>query len=220
MSVALHIFKDISFFEDFHQSELESLASNAIVKIYKKNRVVLCEGEEADCVYFILEGKVRVYLENLDGKEVTINTIGSGESFGELSLFCEADRTANVETINESKLLKIKKDDFEKFCFSNLKAARKIITLFASTVKKLTTDFENLALNDVTKRIALTLLEHAQSTDAGNVVQGLTHNEIAHLVASSRETVSRIISSMKKEGLLETSDGKIYLTQQLYKNFY
>ena len=211
MNKKLTAIQQIPFFLEFNQEELATLSSKARIKSYAKNTIILTEGDESKSVYYLLEGEVRAYIENEQGKEVTLNEIIEGDSFGELALLCNAPRTASIIAQTKCKVLIINQNDFIDFYSHNPKAAQKIVFSLASTIKKLTRDLENFALNNVHRRVVRTLLDHSTDIDGHKVVKDLTHKDIANLVASSRETVSRVIHDLKRDGYIQIKDGSINL---------
>ncbi len=213
MNSKLNALQQIPFFLEFSKEELEPLSKKLRIKNYAKNTIILTEGDESTSVYFILEGSVRVYIENEQGREVTLNEINEGETFGELALFCNTPRTASILAKNKCKVLLINKNDFIEFYSNNPKAAQKIVLSMATTIKKLTKDLENFALNNVHRRVVRALLDHSINIDGRRIVKGLTHKDIANLVASSRETVSRVIHDLKKDGLIQVKNGKINIKE-------
>lgn len=213
MNAKLSALQQIPFFLEFSKEELEPLSSKLRIKNYAKNTIILTEGDESTSVYFILEGSVRAYIENEQGKEVTLNQIDEGETFGELALFCNTPRTASVLAKSKCKVLIINKNDFIDFYSTNPKAAQKIVLTMATTIKKLTKDLEYFALNNVHRRVVRALLDHSINIDGKRVVKSLTHKEIANLVASSRETVSRVIHDLKRDGFLHIKNGKINIEE-------
>ena len=213
MNTKLSALQQIPFFLEFSKEDLEPLSNKLRIKNYAKNTIILTEGDESTSVYFILEGSVRVYIENNQGKEVTLNQIDEGETFGELALFCNTPRTASVIAKDKCKVLIVNKNDFIEFYSNNPKAAQKVVLTMATTIKKLTKDLENFALNNVHRRVVRALLDHSINIDGRRVVKSLTHKDIANLVASSRETVSRVIHDLKRDGFLQIKNGKINIEE-------
>lgn len=201
--------QQIPLFLEFDKDELRPLSEKARIKHYAKNTIILTEGDESKSIYFILEGSVRAYIENEQGKELTLNEMSEGESFGELALLCDTPRTASVIALSKCKVLIINHNDFIDFYSHNSKAAQKIVSTMARTIKKLTSELENFALNNVHRRVERTLLNHAINDHGRKVVKGLTHKDIANLVASSRETVSRVMQDLKRDGYIQIKNGDI-----------
>ena len=205
----LHAFKKLSFFSEFDDEELSLIAKDSMIKQYEKDVIVINEGDESNSIYFILSGTVRACLENQKGKEVILNEITAGDSFGELALFCDSPRTATIIAIMPCQLLIISKKAFVGFYTNNSKAALKIIKNLANEIIKITKDVEHFALSSVQERVLCALHKHAIDIDGRVVVNDLTHKELANLVASSRETVTRTLHNLKKEGFIQMNNGWI-----------
>ena len=105
-------FKDISPFDALSDSELESFASHAVVRKFKKNTLVIYQGDETDSLYIIREGEMKVYVEDDNGKELIVRMLGEGDSFGELALLGEFPRSANVMATTDGSAFVISKASY------------------------------------------------------------------------------------------------------------
>ena len=106
--------KDIPLFSCLEDHEIEHLEKVALKKLYLKNRVVVSEGDESDCLYVIESGKVKAIINDEEGKEITLNMHGPGEYFGELSLIDGEPRSATIMTKERTKFVVIMRDNFKK----------------------------------------------------------------------------------------------------------
>jgi CRP/FNR family cyclic AMP-dependent transcriptional regulator len=195
--------------------ELRAFSAHGTARSFPKNAAVVNEGERSDAIYFILSGRVKVYLRNQGGKEVVLNVHGPGEYFGELILD-EGPRSASVVTLEPSKLLAVTKADFRQFVLSHPDFAMKLIQRLMGRVRALTDNVKNLALMDVYGRVARLLLELAAEEDGEMLVrEKLTHRDIASRVGASREMVSRILKDLVSGGYIRTKNRQIVLDRDL-----
>src|SRR5256712_62912 len=105
--------------------ELEQLGSVAKRESFKPNTVVFFQGDRADKVYVILSGGAKVYQQAEDGKQKIIGTLGPGEIFGELTLLDGRERSATVETIDQTEMLSIAHRDFHAVAMKNPEIPRR-----------------------------------------------------------------------------------------------
>jgi CRP/FNR family cyclic AMP-dependent transcriptional regulator len=184
--------------------EVERLAASGVKRTFPRHAVLINEGERSEHVYVILSGQVKVFCSDDAGREITLNFMGPGEFFGELSVISETPRSASVMTTQRTTLSLISRDAFRSYLADNPEIAYKFLRLLAVRVRDLTELAKNLALNDVYGRVTRTLLQLAEERDGVLVVkQKLTHQEIANLVGASREMVSRIMKELVKGGYVE-----------------
>jgi CRP/FNR family cyclic AMP-dependent transcriptional regulator len=211
--VMLH---NIELFADLDEQEFANLAHKAVTRQFPRNTVVINEGDISDSLYVILEGAVKVFLSNEDGKEVILNTQGPGEYFGEMALLDPAPRSASVMTTEKSRLSIIAKPDFEAFLRQHPEAMLKILCRSIKRLRALTDTVGSLALLDVYGRVARLLLKLAESEGALRVVKAeLTQQDIANRIGSSREMVSRILKDLRTGGYIEMRDRHIILRREL-----
>lgn len=210
------ILDNIALFADLSDAERESISKLAVTRSFKKNTLVICEGDQSDSLYIILSGKVKVFLSDEDGKEVTLNTQKEGEYFGELAMLDDAPRSASVITVEASKLAVISKAAFDECLESHPKIALTIMRGLARRLRELTENVRNLALMDVYGRVARTLLDMAEDVDGKQVIQQkLTQREIASMVGASREMVSRILRDLSIGGYISIENKIITINERL-----
>lgn len=206
----------IALFSDLAQKDLELISNHSVIKSYPKNCILINEGDQSDAMYVILEGKVKVFLSDEDGKEVILNIEEAGEYFGELALLDEEPRSASVMTLEPSRLMVIAKKDFHRCLLDNPELSLKLIRYLAQRVRTLTETVRNLALLDVYGRVARTLEKLAVERNGKRVIEErLTHQDIASMVGASREMVSRIMKDLTTGGYIQVVNRQITLKDKL-----
>lgn len=207
---------NISLFAGLSEADRDAINKLAVTRSYAKNTLVMCEGDRSDSLYILLSGKVKVFLSDEEGKEVTLNTQGPGEYFGELAMLDEAPRSASVITVEDTKLAVISKAAFDECLEKNPKIALTLIRGLARRLRELTENVRNLALMDVYGRVARTLLDLAEEKDGKLVIsQKLTQREIASMVGASREMVSRILRDLSVGGYITIENRVITINERL-----
>ena len=180
--------------------ELSAISAHASARAFPRNAVVLNEGDRTDSLYIILEGRVKAFVSDADGKEVVLSTQGVGEYFGEMVLD-EGPRSASVMTLEPSRFLIVPKNDFKDFLVRNPAFAVRLIEKLIHRARALTENVKSLALMDVYGRIARLLLELAVERDGKLVIaERLTQKDIASRVGASREMVSLILKDLTAGG--------------------
>lgn len=208
--------EQISLFSELSEGDLDAISRLAVTRSFPKNTMIICEGDNSDSLYAILGGKVKVFLSDEDGKEVTLNLQGAGEYFGELALLDEAPRSASVMTVEDSKLTIISKNAFDKCMQDNPDIALKVMRGLARRLRDLTENVRSLALMDVYGRVARMLLDMAEEKDNKLVIpQRLTQRDIASMVGASREMVSRILRDLSTGGYITIHNKIITINERL-----
>lgn len=208
--------KNVTIFADLHEPELDLLSSHAVSRVYPKSSIIINDGDDSNALYIVVEGRVKTYLSDDEGKEIILGTHGPGEYFGEMALFDNAPRSASVITLEKSRLMMIAKADFEKCLARNPKVALQIIRGLNKRLRTATENMRNLALLDVYGRVAKLLPQLAEPEGNELVVrEKLTQQDIADRVGSSREMISRILKDLKAGGYIKIEDRQITIKDKL-----
>jgi len=206
----------IPLFSELTETEYAAVSQLAVTRTFKRNTLVISEGDLSDSLYVILSGKVKVFLSDEEGKEITLNIQGEGEYFGELALLDSAPRSASVMTMENCKLAVISKSAFDHCMENNPTIALKIIRGLARRLRELTENVRSLALMDVYGRVARTLLDMAEESDGKKIIpQRLTQRELASMVGASREMVSRILRDLTTGGYISIDNKIITINERL-----
>jgi CRP/FNR family cyclic AMP-dependent transcriptional regulator len=195
--------KSIFLFSNLSDEDRALLASAQMLRKFQKNVIVLHEGDQSNALYIIESGQVKVSKINEEGKEVVLSILSEGEHFGEMSLIDDEPRSASIITKTNCEFAMIRKQDFEQVLDANPQLALAMMRSLCQRLRAADRSIESLALMDVYGRIARLLLDSAVEQDGKQVVPGkLTHKDIAQMVGSSREMVSRIFKDLSDGGYI------------------
>ena len=180
----------------FSAAELAEISKRGIAREFRARTVLVTEGERTDALYIILEGRVRAYVSDANGREAVLSVMGPGEYFGELA-YDRGPRSASVTTLEPCRLLVVPHADFASFVESNPAFARHFVNKLIGHIRALTQNVRSLALMDAYGRVARLLLESSVKKDGEQFIpERLTQAEIASRVGCSREMVSRIFKDL------------------------
>jgi len=204
----IEILKKIPLFSELDDEEFGLVQKLITFHDVTKKSVVLQEGEEGNSLFVIISGSVKISYYAPDGREVVLSLLAPGDFFGEMALLDNSPRSATASTTAQTRLAQIRRDDFERLLLQKpqvtLKLLKEIVTRFRRTSQVL----ERISTMDVPQRLYFYLKDfadrHGSPTKSGMVKVLLpTHQMIADQLSTSRETISRAMSSLKKEGILE-----------------
>ena len=186
---------------------------------YKKEAVVLSREEPGTALFLIVKGKVKVVLYGPSGREVILSMLKDGDFFGEMSLLDGQPRSASVVAVTDSEVLVLDRNDFVRFVESRPMVALTILAEMSRRLREADAKIGSLALLDVYGRVARALLDlgrkEGEKTEQGIVVKDRpTHQQIAGMVGTSRETVSRVMSELQRQGYVRTVGKRLILTGQ------
>ncbi|MCG0275125.1 MAG: Crp/Fnr family transcriptional regulator [Thermosediminibacteraceae bacterium] len=211
--------KKVFIFSDLSDDELAKIKGLINTRNYKKGSVIFFEGEPGEAVYFVKSGKVKVYKADGEGREYILHFFGEGDVFAEAVLLEGGPYPATAEAVEDSTVGFIKNEDLEHLIKQTPDLAMKIIKIMASRLRDSQEKIKNLAFGDTYNRIACFLhricLDHGKTTSRGIEIElPVTRQELAALVGTSRETVSRILSQMKKDGIIDIDRQKIIVLDE------
>jgi len=207
---------DIPLFSSLTDAELQALSGKVVTRFYPRNTIILSEGDDSGSLYCILSGRVKVFLNDEEGKEIILTNQGVGDYFGEMALLDAGPRSASVMTLEDCKISLISKVDFDAFLDLHKEAARNIMRGLVKRLRALTNNVRSLALMDVYGRVARVLLELAEEEGGRLIVKNeLTQQDIANRVGASREMVSRILKELKTGGYIEMQNKRFVIKEKL-----
>ncbi len=204
----------VPFLEGLGEAELEALVGDGQVRSFPKSTLLMNEGDDTSSLFILLEGKVKVFLSDEDGKEVILSILGPGDHVGEIALLDDQPRSASVMTMLRSRFLVLSRDRVRRCLLDNPELALRSIRGLTRRVRVLTDTVRNLALNKVYGRVVATLMQlsDVHGADGERVLrERLTHQDIADMVGASREMVSRILKDLSTGGYISAENRRIVI---------
>lgn len=195
---------------------LSVLARRGEIRRYRKNTLLIEEGDQGDTLYLILAGRLRSYASGDKGREITYGVYGPGEYLGEMSLD-GGPRSANVITLEASTCAVITRTTLQRHIAEYPDFAFELIGKVIRRARAATLSAKQLALNDVYGRLVLLLnsLAIAQPDGTRAVEERLTQQEMAHRLGCSREMVSRLMKDLAAGGYLRAQAPGLVLLRAL-----
>ena len=207
-------FKQVSFFADLSEEEIQALSSATKRRTFRSGEVIFHRDDPGQVLYMIKEGKVKICIISPDGQEVSLAVLGKGEYFGEFALLDGLPRSTDAVALEKVECYTLQRSDFLNAILKNPKIA--ILVLEALSKRLRTTDqmVEDLIFLDVYGRVAKKLLELA---DAHGVKIGegvlidvrLTQQELASMVGASRESVNKVLGYFTDKNFISTDKHRI-----------
>lgn len=192
------------------------LSARGIVRSYRKNTIILNEGEPGDSLFVLLQGQVKVYATDENGREITYGTIHAGDYFGEMSLD-GGPRSASVMTVEPCLCSLVPRSAVQQHLAEEPGFALQLVTQVIRRARSATETARQMALLDVYGRVIHTLEgEHGPASSQAPVqLTQITHQQIASRVGASREMVSRLLKDLEKGGYVELGIKRITLKKKL-----
>jgi CRP-like cAMP-binding protein len=203
---------------------IDDLARRLQVRSRPAGSVLVAQDEPGDALFILAAGRVKVALFGENGRELTLSILQPGDFFGEMSLIDNRPRSANVVALDDTTFLALTREGFRAHLAAHPQTALNIMAELTGRLRRADETIAQLALHDVESRLSRTLLrlarEDGEQGDGGLVLKKRpTQQDLANMVGSCRETISRTFTSMIKRGLLVPKGRALVLTRQLLDRF-
>ena len=211
--------RQVGLFESLDDAEIDALSELTFTRTFTKDTVIILAEEEGDTLFIIKNGQVKVSIVSEEGREVILSLLGGGAVFGELSLLDGKPRSANVVATEDTELLMLRRTDFIQLIYKTPQIATALLAELASRLRKTDRQIEGLALLDVTSRISETLLQLAseqgnESEEGVTIRNRPTHQELANMSGTTRETVSRVLKRLESQGYIISKGRQLIILRE------
>ena len=201
-------------------SAIEDLTGRVVVRRVAVNSAVVSQDEPGDSMFVIMSGRVKVVIFGENGREVTLSILRPTDSFGEMSLFDGATRSASCIALEPCALLVLSREDLMRHIQSHPRTAMNLLGEMARRLRRADETIAQLALCDVNERlihrlVALGREEGASGPDGLVVRRRPTQQELANMIGSCRETISRAFNQLARDGLIIPRGRSLVVTPAL-----
>jgi CRP/FNR family cyclic AMP-dependent transcriptional regulator len=206
------VLSEFSLFRELNDYELTKVTDIAIPKEWKKHSHVFLQGDPMENVYFIYEGKIKVYKSDVNGREQIVAIMKKGEMFPHVGFFRKGDYPAYAEVVEPSTLIAIPISKFENYLIENPEVCMKVFRVLGEKIVDLQNRLEEQILNNTYEQIIKLLIRlgknHGKKLDDRKILlkAEFTNKDLANMIGTTRETISRTLTKMKKDELIEVND--------------
>jgi len=204
----------VPIFSDLDDDTLNQISHLGAQRSYPKDSVILSENESGSDLYIIIEGKVKISRRSSDSKEVILSIIGDSDFFGEMSVIDGLSRSANVVAMEDSVILIIQRSEFLELLHTYPEVGIALLQELTQRLRSADIKIKSLSLKDSDGKVATVILQLAE--DMGMIKNGVVEiekipfqHDLANMAGTSRETISRTLSSFEKKGLIEHEGSKL-----------
>lgn len=215
MKIMQEVMGSSLLFKGVSESELDEITAIARLKTVGRGGSIFFEGEDATGFYMVAEGKVKIFKTSNEGREQILHIFGPGEPFGEVPVFHGHPFPANAVALTKSKLLFFPRLEFIELVHGNPSIALNMLAMLSLRLRRFATQIEHLSLKEVPGRLASHLLYLSEEQDhTDQVVLDIPKGQLASLLGTSPETLSRIFAKMSEEGVIEVNGKRITIVNR------
>lgn len=203
-------------FEGLPVEQLADLANLAIAQSYAKGEIVFRQGDPGIGFFVVRSGRVKVFKVSTDGKEQILHIFGEGAHFAEVPALDGECFPASAAAIEKSEVLFFPRQSFLHLLEQRPLLAINLLKSFARHLRRFSNLVDNLALREVPARLATYLLSLSQQSDDPTVVDlDLPKGQLAAMLGTIPETLSRVFAKLSRDGLIELEGSQVKLLNLL-----
>jgi CRP-like cAMP-binding protein len=207
MDITKHI-GSIPFFKELPNEQIEDLSMIITDQVFDRGQIIFSEGDDGNGFYVVVSGRVKIFKLSPEGKEQILHIFGPGDPFGEVAVFAGQHFPANAEAMESSRIFFFPRESFSDLIKNNPSLALNMLAILSKRLRRFTNLIDDLSLKEVPGRLAAHLLYlSGQAEGTEQLELNITKTQLASLLGTIPETLSRILGKMSKQGLIE-SDGR------------
>lgn len=212
MENVLNLISAIPLFNGLPAEQLDAIRQIAVEKRFNKGQTIFSEGDKTTGFFVIVDGRVKIYKVSSEGKEQILHIFEAGQSFGEVTVFTGQQMPANAQTLAKTNLLLFARTAFVELVTSNTSLALNLLAIMSKKLRQFAAQIENLSLKEIPARLAsyLIYLSEEQGTEDA-VVLNVSKGQLASLLGTIPETLSRIFAKLSGQNLIRVEGPKIIL---------
>ncbi len=204
----------LEMFSSLSEAELEQLAAVAVPRSYEGGEVVFREGDSGDTCHVVRSGSLKATKTHGDGRTIALTELHPGDMFGELALFSGERRSATIEALEPATTVALLADDIRRLLTLQPTIAIKMLAALANRVRGANERIARQSFQGVAGRVASVLLAQVEARQAegasdADVVVTATQADIAQLASSARESASRFLATLERDGIVTLRRGRV-----------
>ena len=201
-------------FRGLEERELREVAQVAVPRSWQRGEVLFREGDSGDTCYVLRSGSVLLTREHQDGRTIALAELRAGAMFGELAMFGGETRSATAEAIEDTAAVALLAPDVQRLIRRRPSIALELLAALAERVRRTNERLLQQSFQTVAGRVAGALLSQvvarqAEGAPDNDVLVQATQSEIANLAGTSRESASRFLATLEREGVVSLGRGKV-----------
>jgi CRP/FNR family cyclic AMP-dependent transcriptional regulator len=210
----LDLLRGVSIFARLTDEHLSILDASLDQARFERAETIFHQGDEGDLLYLILAGQVRVYTVSQLGQELSVKIFCAGEFFGELALLDGQSRSASAVTMRPTTVLTLHRDAFRAAIRAMPEIGLGVLEELSSRLRRTNLYIEYLASHSAPQRVVRALLDLADrhgvdERGATRIDLHLTQDDLASLAGTTRETVNRVLASLREQGLVRIERARL-----------
>jgi CRP/FNR family cyclic AMP-dependent transcriptional regulator len=201
LSNKLDYLSAIEVFQDLTRKEMEEMDRVITMNTCRAGKLFYIPGDTGEVLFFVKKGRVHLYRLSPEGKKLIVATLGPGAIFGEMSLVGQGMYNTFAEAVEDCLLCVMSRDDVERLILSKPKVALRFIEAIGDRLTQAETRLEEMTFKSIPARLASLLMRLSEGS--GPVIDGYTHQDLAEMLGTYRETTTQALNDFKSAGIVK-----------------
>ena len=207
------LLSDVPFFSSLDAGAIAELASQMRLRKVRRGDRIFNQGDPGDSLFLVASGRIKIFIEDAEGEQLTILFCGPGNCFGEMALLDGKARSATAEALEQTEVWVVTRRSFLDLVRNSPEISIEGIVFLCSKLRTNLARMEEFIFLDTYDRVGRQLLRIATRDDSGTYTVKVTQEELARLVGNSREQVNRVLADLASLGHVSVNRGQISLTR-------
>jgi CRP/FNR family transcriptional regulator, cyclic AMP receptor protein len=212
----LRLLSMVDILEPLTRGEIEELSRRIPDTHYRRGQILYTPKERSEALFMLKKGRVRIYRVGPDGREFTLTVVSAGTVFGEMSLTAQRLENAFAEAMESAVVCKMKRHDLERLVMDKPQVGLKVMSVLSERLASADDRMEDIALKEVPARLASIILQLVESegvmtAEGPKIPTRYTHRQLATMIGSKRETVTKAFTMLQQTGIVELKRRKIHV---------
>ncbi len=212
----LRLLSMVDILEPLSREEINELSIRVPDTYFQRGQILYTPQEKSEALFMLKKGRVRIYRVGPDGREFTLAVVGAGMVFGEMSLTAQRLENAYAEAMEPVVICKMRRDDLERLVMDKPQVGLKVMSVLSERLSLAEDLMEDIALREVPARLASFILRLIESegvvtSEAYKVPTRYTHRQLATMIGSKRETVTKAFTLLQQVGAVELKWRRIHV---------
>ena len=207
--VKLEALSEIEIFQDLSDQEMEEMDRSTTMSTCEPGRVFYGPDEAGEVLFLLKKGRVQLYRLSPEGKKLVVAVLEKGAIFGEMSLVGQGMHNTFAEAVDECTLCVMSRMDVERIVEEKPQVALRFLESMAIRLRETEAKLEDLAFKSIPVRLAALLQDLAGESNSGDTIEGYTHQDLAEMLGTYRETATQTLNEFKSHGWVEIGRKRI-----------
>lgn len=200
---------EIDIFQDLTPEDIDWMDRVTTMTTCEKGRVFYSPHESSEVLFLLKKGRVQLYRISPEGKKLVITTLGAGSIFGEMAMVGQGMHNTFAEAVEDCTLCVMGRADLERVLLDKPEVGLRMVETLGRRLREAEARLEDIAFKNIPARLASLLLRLQE--EYGNSIEGYTHQDLAEMIGTYRETTTQTLNNFKREGLLDIGRKRLEL---------